>query len=106
MSVFASTARGAAHVSRIQGLYRQILRLERDYARDVFQWSERAVLVRSEFEANRHLEHAYEIEAAIKKAEEYLVNNAHPDPYKCPTAPGGTKWDRNAPPPMHVTPLL
>ena len=34
----------------------------------------------------------------LQRAEAELVKWAHPDPYIAPTAPGGSKYQRNVPP--------
>jgi NADH dehydrogenase (ubiquinone) 1 beta subcomplex subunit 9 len=35
----------------------------------------------------------------IEETESLLEKWKHPDPYKAPTAPGGSKWERNLPVP-------
>lgn len=45
------------------------------------------------------------IENAVRDLEVTLAARAHPDPYKTPWMPGGSKWERNIPPPReYVTP--
>ena len=40
--------------------------------------------------------------ALIEKGEQKLWENRHPDPWIMPTSPGGSKWQRNVPPPPHI----
>jgi NADH dehydrogenase (ubiquinone) 1 beta subcomplex subunit 9 len=35
----------------------------------------------------------------IEETESLLEKWKHPDPYRAPTAPGGSKWERNLPVP-------
>jgi len=36
----------------------------------------------------------------VAEAERLLKEYKHPEPIKVPTAPGGTKYERNLPPPI------
>jgi len=38
--------------------------------------------------------------ALFKEAEDLLEKWKHPDPYHAPTAPGGSKYERNLPAPI------
>lgn len=39
------------------------------------------------------------VQEIIEQTEELLNSYKHPDPYRPPTAPGGSKYQRNLPPP-------
>ena len=43
------------------------------------------------------------IEKLVSDGEAYLEKFRHPDPYKFPTQNEGSKWERNIPPPKHVS---
>jgi hypothetical protein len=40
------------------------------------------------------------VQEIIEQTEELLESYKHPDPYRPPTAPGGSKYERNLPVPM------
>jgi hypothetical protein len=42
----------------------------------------------------------------IEETENLLEKWKHPDPYRAPTAPGGSKWERNLPVPSTERKLL
>ncbi|KIM91229.1 hypothetical protein PILCRDRAFT_811740 [Piloderma croceum F 1598] len=95
MSPFTS-----AHRLYVKSLYRRILKNELDWIvrRDI--WRAKAQEIRAEFERNRNVHDPRSLAIILQKAEEELANKLHPDPYIEPTMPGGTKWERNIPPPM------
>jgi hypothetical protein len=41
----------------------------------------------------------YSAQLIIEETENLLEKWKHPDPYRAPTAPGGSKWERNLPVP-------
>ncbi|KAL1919942.1 uncharacterized protein VTP21DRAFT_1874 [Calcarisporiella thermophila] len=90
-----------AHTRYVQSLYRRALRLSQDwyYVRREFA-REKAVEIRARFEKNRNITNPKAIERLTQSAERELEEFAHPDPYKYPTAPDGSKWERNLPPRM------
>ena len=107
------------HRNYVQRLYRQALRTAFDH--HAFEWAvyrQHCLRIRARFDANRHETNPVRIKALIKEAEEELVKEAHPRPFKCifvgevlfkifvytycppssyvdPTAPGGVKYERN-----------
>ncbi|KAG8757375.1 hypothetical protein FRC11_004589, partial [Ceratobasidium sp. 423] len=62
-------------------------------------WRNKAIEIRAEFERNRNVKDPRAIAQIITEAEERLAARAHPDPYIHALYPGGTKWERNLPPP-------
>ncbi|KAG7284096.1 hypothetical protein NEMBOFW57_010457 [Staphylotrichum longicolle] len=76
-------------------LYRRSLKLALDWAVHRYLWRGQALYIRSLFEKNR--------DALLKETEKLLEKWKHPDPYCHPTAPGGSKYERNLPAP-HLDP--
>ncbi|KAH8096740.1 hypothetical protein BXZ70DRAFT_334374 [Cristinia sonorae] len=108
-----------AHRSYVKSLYRRILKNELDWIvrRDI--WRGKAVAIRAEFDRNRDVSDPRALAAIFAKTEAELAARRHPDPYRrefipcgfelttvdtaqwiAPSAPDGTKWERNAPPPL------
>ncbi|KAH7102922.1 hypothetical protein BKA62DRAFT_636881, partial [Auriculariales sp. MPI-PUGE-AT-0066] len=87
----------AAHRSRVQSLYRRLLKNELDWCiqRDLWRW--RAIQIRANFERNRNLHDPRALSTILEQAEARLKANKHPDPYIPAQFPGGTKWERNLP---------
>ncbi|CAK40927.1 uncharacterized protein An11g11290 [Aspergillus niger] len=82
-------------------LYRRSLKLALDWAVHRHIWRGQAVYIRSLFEANKDVRDPRQQKA---KFEELTVKRKetwkHPDPYRAPTAPGGSKYERNIPAPQ------
>ncbi|PKY50049.1 hypothetical protein RhiirA4_406066 [Rhizophagus irregularis] len=85
-------------MSEISALYRRSLKTALNWYVDRVLWRPVALEIRARFEANRNVASTQELRKIILAAEKELEENSHPDPYKYPTAPGGTKWERNIPP--------
>eukprot|EP00471_Norrisiella_sphaerica_P004510 CAMPEP_0184486718 /NCGR_PEP_ID=MMETSP0113_2-20130426/8400_1 /TAXON_ID=91329 /ORGANISM="Norrisiella sphaerica, Strain BC52" /LENGTH=53 /DNA_ID=CAMNT_0026868727 /DNA_START=191 /DNA_END=352 /DNA_ORIENTATION=- len=43
-----------------------------------------------------------EIEKKIEAAEQWIIDHKHPDPYRLPSMPGGSKFQRNVPPDLEI----
>ncbi|KAH7249642.1 uncharacterized protein BKA55DRAFT_567454 [Fusarium redolens] len=56
--------------------------------------------IRSLFEANRNVTDPRHQRALLTETEKLLESWKHPDPYTPPTAPGGSKYERNLPSPV------
>ncbi|RMZ90255.1 hypothetical protein DV736_g2514, partial [Chaetothyriales sp. CBS 134916] len=98
-----------------RSLYRRSLRLALDWAVQRNLWRGQAVYIRSLFDANRnvHDPRRQRRQASMVKSkadngvaqilfnetEKLLEKWKHPDPYTPPTAPGGSKYERNLPAP-------
>eukprot|EP01115_Flamella_aegyptia_P001841 TRINITY_DN130658_c0_g1_i1.p1 TRINITY_DN130658_c0_g1~~TRINITY_DN130658_c0_g1_i1.p1 ORF type:complete len:124 (-),score=26.13 TRINITY_DN130658_c0_g1_i1:26-397(-) len=102
MSSNITTLLGAAHKFRITSLYRRSLKLTHQWAvnRDLFL--EEAWKVREQFRSHMNETDPKRIEYLIQKAEAKLYELRHPDPYIRPESPGGSKWQRNTPPPLRL----
>ncbi|KAG0136068.1 hypothetical protein HOY82DRAFT_576615 [Tuber indicum] len=89
-----------ATTSIVKSLYRRSLKLSLDWSirRDV--WRPQALNIRELFEANRDVREPRQLSIILQEAEEALERWKHPDPYTAPTAPGGSKYERNLPCPI------
>ncbi|KAK2857307.1 hypothetical protein FQN49_004836 [Arthroderma sp. PD_2] len=81
-------------------LYKRALKLSLDWAVHRYLWRGQAVYIRSLFDANKHVRNPREQRVLFQETEKLLEKWKHPDPYKAPTAPGGSKWERNLPVPI------
>ncbi|POS76639.1 complex 1 protein [Diaporthe helianthi] len=85
-------------------LYRRSLKLALDWAVHRHLWRGQAIYIRSLFEANRNITEPRQQRALLKETEKLLDTWKHPDPYAHPTAPGGSKYERNLPAPILEAP--
>ncbi|PGG97830.1 hypothetical protein AJ79_09066 [Helicocarpus griseus UAMH5409] len=76
-------------------LYRRSLKLALDWAVHRNLWRGQAVYIRSLFEANRDVREPRQQRVIFQATENLLQEWKHPDPYRAPTAPGGSKYERN-----------
>ncbi|EEH49826.1 uncharacterized protein PADG_05905 [Paracoccidioides brasiliensis Pb18] len=76
-------------------LYRRSLKLALDWAVHRNLWRGQAVYIRSLFEANRYVLEPRQQRVLFQETEKLLEEWKHPDPYRAPTAPGGSKYERN-----------
>ncbi|EFR02765.1 LYR family protein [Nannizzia gypsea CBS 118893] len=81
-------------------LYKRALKLSLDWAVHRNLWRGQAVYIRSLFEANKNVRNPHEQRVLLQETEKLLEKWKHPDPYRAPTAPGGSKWERNLPVPI------
>ncbi|KAF2658146.1 hypothetical protein K491DRAFT_776694 [Lophiostoma macrostomum CBS 122681] len=79
-------------------LYRRSLKLTLDWAVHRYLWRGQALYIRGLFEANRHVSEPRQQRVLINETQALLEKWKHPDPYRPPTAPGGSKYERNLPP--------
>ncbi|CAI9625992.1 unnamed protein product [Alternaria burnsii] len=85
------------HVLR---LYRRSLKLALDWSVHRYLWRGQALYIRELFEAKRNVTEPRQMRELIKETENLLDKWKHPDPYRPPTAPGGSKYERNLPCPI------
>ncbi|KAK4497390.1 hypothetical protein PRZ48_011841 [Zasmidium cellare] len=96
-----------ASKQHVLSLYRRSLKLALDWAVHRYVWRGQALYIRGLFEANKHVTQPRQQRALLEQTEELLEKWKHPDPYRPPTAPGGSKYERNLPcphldPPPHM----
>ncbi|KAF2219932.1 hypothetical protein BDZ85DRAFT_267836 [Elsinoe ampelina] len=85
-------------------LYRRSLKLALDWAVSRALWRGQALYIRSLFEKNRHIREPRQQRELMDQTEALLKKWKHPDPYRPPTAPGGSKYERNLPAPIRDPP--
>ncbi|EJD01521.1 uncharacterized protein FOMMEDRAFT_21901 [Fomitiporia mediterranea MF3/22] len=90
----------AAHRFYVKSLYKRYLKNELDWTINRQLWRWKAMKIRAEFERNRNVHDPRALAAILEKAEADLTDRKHPDPYISPGSPGGSKWERNIPPPI------
>jgi len=89
-----------AHQARVLSLYRRALKLTLDWSVHRYLWRGQALYMRSLFEAQKNVREPRQQKALIEETETLLEKWKHPDPYRPPTAPGGSKYERNLPAPI------
>ncbi|KDQ64420.1 hypothetical protein JAAARDRAFT_28050 [Jaapia argillacea MUCL 33604] len=90
----------AAHRLYVKSLYKRYLKNSLDWTVRRDLWRGQAMMIRAEFESNRNVHDPRALALILQKAEEQLAAVQHPDPYIPAVFPGGTKWERNLPPPL------
>lgn len=93
--------KGIGHAQRVTRLYRASLRTARDWIVDYDSWIEECVRIQARFRANQH-KSLTEGKHLVEQGMAELLKNRHPEPYIPNYAPGGTKYQRNVPPPPEV----
>ena len=86
-------------------LYRNGLRCLESWTMDRSIFNAEAIKLRARFDAVSAT-HSIDSAAAlyaIEEGEKELADHEHPDRYVLPYLPGGTKFMRNAPPPVDIT---
>ena len=99
-------AKQLTHQQRVTRLYRVCSRHLLSWTRDRKAWREQAVILRDKFDENKDLKDQFKIESILQKAEAEFKKYQHPQPYIHPKAPGGTKYERNVPPPPNALQML
>ncbi|OBA22206.1 hypothetical protein METBIDRAFT_39898 [Metschnikowia bicuspidata var. bicuspidata NRRL YB-4993] len=88
-----------ANTKRVSSLFRKALRIAFDSNLKFQSYREETVRIRSQFERNKLILDPNELEVVIANTRAKLAEYTHPDPYIPPLRPGGTKYERNLPPP-------
>ncbi|KIW61124.1 hypothetical protein PV05_01282 [Exophiala xenobiotica] len=83
------------HVKAVRSLYRRSLKLALDWAVQRSLWRGQAVYIRTLFDANKTITDPRHQRILFNETEKLLQKWKHPDPYRPPTAPGGSKYERN-----------
>mmetsp|Transcript_114361 Transcript_114361/g.160516 ORF Transcript_114361/g.160516 Transcript_114361/m.160516 type:complete len:105 (+) Transcript_114361:58-372(+) len=89
-----------AHTTRVCRLYRLALKTQLNWAVDRALFNEEALETRALFKKHMHETDPEKVERLISAGELRLFNIKHPDPYTAPVNEGGSKWQRNIPPPL------
>ncbi|BDD63219.1 hypothetical protein MAP00_008142 [Monascus purpureus] len=84
-------------INTVASLYRRSLKLALDWAVHRYIWRGQAVYIRSLFDANKNVRDPRQQKVLLQETERLLETWKHPDAYRPPTAPGGSKYERNLP---------
>ncbi|KAJ3044277.1 hypothetical protein HDV00_002597 [Rhizophlyctis rosea] len=84
-----------AHRKYVCRLYKRSLRTCKDWYWQLVEKREKQMIVRKIFEDGRQVTNPREIHGLLTYAEYALDIYANPTPYRSPSAPGGTSWERN-----------
>jgi len=95
MSVYS-----AAHRLRVKTLYKAMLKDALDWYIQRDLWRQKAMEIRGMFERNRGIQDPRRVEILMQEAEAKYQKDKHPDPQIWPRFYGGTRYERNIPPPM------
>ena len=91
------------HSQEVTRLYRHSLKLLMSWGIDSDLIAEEAEKIRGDFEKNKNLQlNSGATKRLIREGRETLAHYTHPDKYVIPYMPGGSKFMRNAPPPLEV----
>ena len=91
------------HRQAVMRLYRASLRTSFSWTEDRDLWFEEATKIRAEFDMNKKFPpNSFEALDALKKGQEKLAANVHPDQYINPYMPGGSLFMRNSPLPLEA----
>lgn len=93
------------HRRLVSSLYRQSLRMSKNWINRRDLWRTKALEIRQQFDANKDVSDPRKIHYIIANTESLLAKYAHPDPIIPPLRPGGTKYERNVPPPTEAREL-
>ena len=91
------------HRAYVARLYRRSLKTASDWYWQRSEFREKALVIRSLFDAHKCESSPQVIQALLAHTERTLAVYYHPQPYIRPAAPGGTKWERNIPFPLEVS---
>merc|ERR1711918_261431 len=90
------------HRGRVMSLYKSLLVTQRNWANNRELFCEEALKTRVAFKSRMGETQPKVVEAYCQEAEAMLAKYRHPDPYTAPTAFGGSKYMRNAKPPLSI----
>ncbi|KAI8801526.1 NADH dehydrogenase 1 beta subcomplex subunit 9, partial [Cladochytrium replicatum] len=86
-----------AHRLYVMRLYRRSLKLAASWYWQRSEYCEKAMIIRSMFDENKNVTNLRHAQELLAHTENLLGIYNHSDPYISPTAPGGSKWERNVP---------
>ncbi|ODV85229.1 hypothetical protein CANARDRAFT_28508 [[Candida] arabinofermentans NRRL YB-2248] len=86
------------NVKLVASLYRRSLRTASDWINRRDFYRAKAAEIRLRFESNKNIDDPAKLKSVLERTEMMLDKFKHPDPIIPPGRPGGTMYDRNAPP--------
>ncbi|KAJ3362231.1 hypothetical protein GGF32_006262 [Allomyces javanicus] len=98
----SSPAAYSPHVIYVRQLFRRALRTAQDWSTTREGFRQTCIDIRYQFEANRNVHNPKQLSAVLAAAEKDLKDMAHPEPYRYPTSPFGSKYERNVPVPKEI----
>ncbi|ODV89540.1 hypothetical protein CANCADRAFT_140497 [Tortispora caseinolytica NRRL Y-17796] len=87
-----------ANKAYVSSLYRQALRTSLNWTIDRSLYRVEAVGIRRKFDVNKNVADPAILKSIFTVTEQMLYETTHPEPIIPPQRPGGTKFERNAPP--------
>lgn len=93
---------GITHAQRVTRLYRASLRTSRDWVIDYDMWIAEALKIQAQFQANKNVS-LVEGQRLVEEGMAKLMQRRHPEPYIPIYKEGGSKYQRNVPPPPEVS---
>ncbi|EJU06569.1 hypothetical protein DACRYDRAFT_103515 [Dacryopinax primogenitus] len=96
----SASAYAAAHRLRVKTLYKAMLKDSLDWTIQRDLWRTKAIEIRAMFERNMKIQDPRRVEILMQEAEAAYEKNKHPDPLIWAQFYGGTRYERNLPPPM------
>lgn len=92
-----------SHKQQITRMYKYALRLSLSWAVDRQVWHAEATEIRKALDSHKHLSPDSGLaKRLVREMEEKLEHFQHPELYVIPWMPGGSKFMRNPPLPLHV----
>jgi len=91
-----------AHRRHVCHLYLRSLKLARDWSYSRTSWYPAAYVIRHQFRENIGESDPRKIDFLVRGTEDVLAYMIHTEPYHSPSAPGGSKYQRNTPAPIEV----
>lgn len=73
----------SAHTRRVRALYKQMMRNAKDWADEFDDARQGCLKARVYLDQYRNLSNPYEIEDFLKKEEQKVILNKHPQPFYC-----------------------
>jgi len=89
------------HSVTVMRMYRRALRECRNWNVSFVGYRENCLEVREMFDANNGETNPKELQRLVEEGQQELLKWKHPNPSIPPEYPGGTKYERNHPPPLH-----
>lgn len=89
-----------ANKKLVTSMYRQSLKLARNWISNRQLFRQKAVEIRHKFDQNAQIANPRQLARTLDQTRGYLYEFRHPDPITPPAFPGGTKYERNVPPRM------
>ncbi|AOW03712.1 hypothetical protein B0I72DRAFT_138621 [Yarrowia lipolytica] len=90
----------AANKKLVTSMYRQSLKLARNWISNRQLFRQKAVEIRHKFDQNAQISNPRLLARTLDETRAHLYEFRHPDPIVPPSFPGGTKYERNVPPRM------